>query len=87
MGSSRRATDICVAVRLGGGSVLLNARTGAEERTDDLDVSPVTRHRRGQNRISRWLRDEYKKTRYLAVSDTSTSNSTISRLLRYKYNE
>jgi hypothetical protein len=55
MGFSGRPTDIYVVVRLSGGSVLFNARTGAEERIDDLYVSPVTRHKLEQNRISRWL--------------------------------
>jgi hypothetical protein len=61
MGFSRRATDIYVVVRLSGGSILFNARTGAEERTDDLDVSRVTRHKLEQTGIPRWLRDEYRK--------------------------
>jgi hypothetical protein len=49
-----------VVVRLNGGSILFNARTGAKERTDDLDASPVTRQKLEQNKISRWLRDEYR---------------------------
>jgi hypothetical protein len=61
VGLSGRPTDICMVVRLSGGSILFNARTGAEKRTDDLDVSSVTRHKLEQNRVSRWLRDEYGK--------------------------